>query len=110
MRGRRQPGRLGLHTSTRPRTGTGPRTLTGPAPAPAHRNAQLTIPPLTSVMLESVPHERAGLASGVLSAARQFGGAIGVALLGALIAASSLAAPVALIRHHAPTTYGTAPA
>jgi MFS transporter, DHA2 family, methylenomycin A resistance protein len=46
----------------------------------------LAIPPLTTAMLESVPHERAGLASGVLSAARQFGGAIGVALLGALIA------------------------
>ncbi|MFI1617838.1 MFS transporter [Streptomyces lydicus] len=49
----------------------------------------LAIPPLTSAMLESVPHERAGLASGVLSAARQFGGAIGVALLGALIADSA---------------------
>ncbi|MCV2459483.1 MFS transporter [Streptomyces sp. ICN988] len=45
----------------------------------------LAIPPLTTAMLESVPHERAGLASGVLSAARQFGGAIGVALMGALI-------------------------
>ena len=49
----------------------------------------LAVPPLTSAMLESVPHERAGLASGVLSAARQFGGAIGVALLGALIAGSA---------------------
>ncbi|MFI7344222.1 MFS transporter [Streptomyces sp. NPDC050085] len=49
----------------------------------------LAIPPLTTAMLESVPHERAGLASGVLSAARQFGGAIGVALLGALIADST---------------------
>jgi DHA2 family methylenomycin A resistance protein-like MFS transporter len=49
----------------------------------------LAIPPLTTAMLESVPHERAGLASGVLSAARQFGGAIGVALLGALIADAS---------------------
>ena len=49
----------------------------------------LAIPPLTSAMLESVPHERAGLASGVLSAARQFGGAMGVALLGALIADSA---------------------
>jgi DHA2 family methylenomycin A resistance protein-like MFS transporter len=49
----------------------------------------LAIPPLTTAMLESVPHERAGLASGVLSAARQFGGAIGVALLGALIADSA---------------------
>ncbi|MDH6622595.1 DHA2 family methylenomycin A resistance protein-like MFS transporter [Streptomyces sp. LBL] len=49
----------------------------------------LAVPPLTTAMLESVPHERAGLASGVLSAARQFGGAIGVALLGALIADSA---------------------
>ncbi|MEU1663902.1 MFS transporter [Streptomyces sparsogenes] len=49
----------------------------------------LAIPPLTSAMLESVPGERAGLASGVLSAARQFGGALGVALLGALIADSA---------------------
>ncbi|MFJ9472732.1 MFS transporter [Streptomyces caniferus] len=49
----------------------------------------LAVPPLTSAMLEAVPHERAGLASGVLSAARQFGGAIGVALFGALIADSA---------------------
>ncbi|WP_235619400.1 MFS transporter [Embleya scabrispora] len=49
----------------------------------------LAVPPLTAAMLESVPPERAGLASGVLSAARQFGGAVGVALLGALIADSA---------------------
>lgn len=38
---------------------------------------------------ESVPGERAGLTSGVLSAAGRFGGAIGVALLGTLIADSA---------------------
>ena len=50
----------------------------------------LTMPAATAAVIESAPAERAGIASGVLNAARQAGGAIGVALLGTLIAGSSL--------------------
>jgi DHA2 family methylenomycin A resistance protein-like MFS transporter len=48
--------------------------------------AGLVVPPLTSALLEAVDEKRAGTASGILSAARQVGGALGVALLGALVA------------------------
>jgi DHA2 family methylenomycin A resistance protein-like MFS transporter len=44
------------------------------------------IPPLTAAMLESVPESQAGLASGSFNAARQFGGGLGVAVFGAMIA------------------------
>ena len=46
----------------------------------------LSIPPLTAALLEALPPERAGLASGVFNAARQFGGGLGVAVFGGLIA------------------------
>jgi DHA2 family methylenomycin A resistance protein-like MFS transporter len=49
-----------------------------------------TMPAATAVVIESAPAERAGIASGVLNAARQAGGAIGVALLGTLLAGVSL--------------------
>jgi MFS transporter, DHA2 family, methylenomycin A resistance protein len=49
----------------------------------------LTIPPLTHQLLESVPAQLAGVASGALNASRQLGGAIGVAGFGALLAAHS---------------------
>ena len=39
----------------------------------------MVIPPLTAALLEVLPPERAGLASGVFNAARQFGGGLGVA-------------------------------
>jgi DHA2 family methylenomycin A resistance protein-like MFS transporter len=45
----------------------------------------LAIPPLTAALLEALPAERSGLASGVLNAARQFGGGLGVALFGGLV-------------------------
>lgn len=48
----------------------------------------LTIPPLTSALMDAVPTERGDLAAGVLNAARQLGGALGVAINGALIAGS----------------------
>jgi DHA2 family methylenomycin A resistance protein-like MFS transporter len=44
----------------------------------------MTMPAATAAIIESAPAERAGIASGVLNASRQAGGAIGVALLGAL--------------------------
>jgi DHA2 family methylenomycin A resistance protein-like MFS transporter len=46
----------------------------------------LTMPAATTASLEAAPAELAGVASGALNAARQVGGAIGVALLGTLAA------------------------
>jgi MFS family permease len=45
----------------------------------------ITMPATTAVVMEAAPPERAGLASGTLNAARQTGGALGVALLGSLV-------------------------
>ncbi|WP_266159543.1 MFS transporter, partial [Dyella silvatica] len=46
----------------------------------------LAVPAMTTVMLGSVDKARTGTASAVLNAARQAGGAIGVAVFGALVA------------------------
>ncbi|MFI6086396.1 MFS transporter [Streptomyces sp. NPDC051218] len=46
----------------------------------------LTIPPLTAAMMEAVPADRAGLAAGVLNAARQVSGGLGIAAFGGLVA------------------------
>ena len=49
----------------------------------------MTMPAATAAIIESAPPERAGIASGVLNASRQAGGAIGVALLGTLVESGS---------------------
>jgi MFS transporter, DHA2 family, methylenomycin A resistance protein len=49
----------------------------------------LTMQAMTALTMEGAPRERIGLASGVQNAARQAGGALGVALLGTLLAAGS---------------------
>jgi DHA2 family methylenomycin A resistance protein-like MFS transporter len=46
----------------------------------------LAVPTMTALLLGSVPAERAGTASGVLNTCRQVGGALAVALFGALVA------------------------
>jgi MFS family permease len=46
----------------------------------------LVMPPLTAVLLDHVPGHRAGTASGVFNASRQVGGALAVAVFGALLA------------------------
>jgi DHA2 family methylenomycin A resistance protein-like MFS transporter len=46
----------------------------------------LTVPPLTAAMMDAVPAERAGLAAGVLNAARQVAGGLGIAVFGTLVA------------------------
>jgi DHA2 family methylenomycin A resistance protein-like MFS transporter len=60
----------------------------------------LAMPAMTSVAVGAVDAARAGLASGVLNAARQSGGALGVAVLGSLLVAGghrpSLAAALPL--------------
>lgn len=48
-----------------------------------------TMPAVTTAVVESVPAERSGLASGAINAARQVGSVIGVALLGALVGTGS---------------------
>ena len=47
----------------------------------------LTMPAATSSVMESVPSDRGGIASGVVNAARQAGGVLGVAILGSLVSA-----------------------
>jgi DHA2 family methylenomycin A resistance protein-like MFS transporter len=48
--------------------------------------SSLGVPTLTALLLGSVPAQRAGIASGVLNTCRQLGGALAVAVFGALVA------------------------
>ncbi|WP_432876874.1 MFS transporter [Kribbella sp. CA-245084] len=43
-------------------------------------------PPATAVLLDAVPHDQAGVASGVFNTSRQVGGALAVAVFGGLLA------------------------
>jgi len=45
----------------------------------------LVMPPVTAVLLNSVPPHRAGVASGLFNTSRQIGGALAVAVFGALL-------------------------
>jgi MFS transporter, DHA2 family, methylenomycin A resistance protein len=53
---------------------------------PVGLGGPLAIPPVTALLLDSVPPERAGTASAVLNTFRQVGGALAVAVFGALLA------------------------
>ncbi|NTW40229.1 MAG: MFS transporter, partial [Cellulomonadaceae bacterium] len=53
---------------------------------PVGVGGSFTVPPLTSMLLDAVPAERAGTGSGVLNTARQVGGSLGVAAVGAVLA------------------------
>jgi MFS transporter, DHA2 family, methylenomycin A resistance protein len=46
----------------------------------------LTMPPMTAVLLNHVPVQRTGIASGAFNTSRQVGGALAVAVFGALLA------------------------
>ncbi|MFD6553178.1 MFS transporter [Streptomyces sp. NPDC058398] len=48
----------------------------------------LVVPALTALLMDAVPGERAGTASGLLNSLRQTGGALAVALFGGLLAGS----------------------
>jgi MFS transporter, DHA2 family, methylenomycin A resistance protein len=47
-----------------------------------------TVPPIASLILDSVPGQLGGTASGVLNTFRQMGGSLGVAVFGAVVNAS----------------------
>lgn len=53
---------------------------------PVGLGGALTVPALTALLLDAVPGDRAGTASAVLNTGRQVGGAIAVAVFGALLA------------------------
>jgi DHA2 family methylenomycin A resistance protein-like MFS transporter len=53
---------------------------------PVGAGGAMAVTALVSLLLENVPAERAGVASGVLNAARQLGGALAVAVFGAMVA------------------------
>lgn len=64
---------------------TGYALLVGPLVA-AGLGMSTTMPAATAAVVSAAPPGRAGVAAGVLTASRQVGGAIGVALLGAFVA------------------------
>jgi DHA2 family methylenomycin A resistance protein-like MFS transporter len=53
----------------------------------------LTMPAATASVIEAAPADRGGIASGVVDAARQAGGVLGVALLGTLVHARAAFIP-----------------
>ena len=52
----------------------------------------ITMTPMTAAALSSVPVDKAGVGSGMLNTFRQVGGALGIALMGAILASGSNAA------------------
>jgi EmrB/QacA subfamily drug resistance transporter len=51
----------------------------------------LTMSPMTSAAMQSVPTDKAGVGSGVLNSFRQVGGSLGIALMGAILASYAVA-------------------
>jgi DHA2 family methylenomycin A resistance protein-like MFS transporter len=98
------PGRLGEHVGRRTIIVTGLAVMTAglgvigllPAEAPLWLLALLMTlvglggptvsPPATAVLLDAVPERQAGVASGVFNTSRRVGGALAVAVFGALLA------------------------
>jgi DHA2 family methylenomycin A resistance protein-like MFS transporter len=55
--------------------------------------AALTVPAVTALILEVAPGHQSGISAGVLNSARQTGGVLGVAMLGAIAASGSTNLP-----------------
>jgi DHA2 family methylenomycin A resistance protein-like MFS transporter len=53
---------------------------------PVGVGGSFTVPPITSLLIDSVPAPQAGTAGGVLNTSRQLGGSLGVAVFGAIVA------------------------
>jgi MFS transporter, DHA2 family, methylenomycin A resistance protein len=77
-------GALGFAMLALARPGTAFALLVAPMVA-AGFGTSLTMPAATAAVLGAAPADRGGLAAGVLNTGRQVGGAVGVALLGALV-------------------------
>lgn len=60
---------------------------------PVGLGSALSVPPVTALLVNSVPAERAGTASGVLNTSRQLGGALAVAIFGTLVAQQATLLP-----------------
>ncbi|OHV28805.1 MFS transporter [Parafrankia colletiae] len=56
---------------------------------PVGVGGSFTVPPVTSLLMDSVDAHQAGTASGVLNTFRQLGGSLGVAAFGAIVATAS---------------------
>ncbi|NAZ74909.1 DHA2 family efflux MFS transporter permease subunit [Kineococcus sp. T13] len=69
-----------------PATASGSPWWTALALVPVAVGGSLAMPPVTGVVLEGVPQHRAGTASAVFNTFRQIGGAVAIAVFGALIA------------------------
>lgn len=53
---------------------------------PVGVGGSFTVPPIIAIVMDNIPAQRAGTASGVVNTARQVGGALGVAIFGAVLA------------------------
>ncbi len=62
------------------------------AMVPVGVGGSFTVPPIIALVMDHVPEERAGTASGVVNTARQVGGSLGVAVYGALLAGNDFMA------------------
>ena len=51
----------------------------------------MTMSPMTSAAMQSVPTDKAGVGSGVLNSFRQVGGSLGIALMGAILSSYAVA-------------------
>ena len=69
---------------------TTPVPLVALAMIPVGVGGSFTVPPVTSLIIDSAPSQLAGTASGVLNTFRQLGGSLGVAVFGAVVAQTSL--------------------
>jgi len=66
-------------------TATAPYPLLAVAMGTAGFGMSMVMPAATAAVMEAAPPDRGGIASGVINAARQAGGVLGVALLGTLV-------------------------
>jgi len=76
---------IGLLTFVASGHGSGPLVLVGFAVCGF--GAALCVTPITTLAMTSVPHQRAGMASGIMSAQRAIGSSVGYAVLGSVLAA-----------------------